>query len=124
MVATIDRRLEKLRAPMEYESAKLELLRNAGIAEDYHDGGFVSCLRPLTSLKADNFNSVVESILSVGFFFSSANTVERSIVHAIWSLAATTRLWGIDDDGMLVRNNLISPAYKILGLTSDRRHLL
>ncbi len=93
---------------MEYGRAKLELLRHAGMTEDYERDGFVGCLRPFSGLKEDNFHTVVESILSVGQSFSTSNSVEKSIVSAIWQLTSTTRLWAIDDEGMLVRNQLIS----------------
>ena len=51
---------------MQYEDAKTELLRHAGIAEDYYEEGFLACLRPYSGLKAENFHAVVEAVLSVG----------------------------------------------------------
>jgi len=94
---------------MEYDSAKLELSRQAGIAEDYYEKGFVPCLRPYSGIREDNFHFVVESVFSVGDAISSTNMIERRIVHSIWHLTTTARRWGIDDDGMLARNKLISP---------------
>ncbi len=95
---------------MEYDDAKSELLRHAGIAEDYYEGGFLACLRPYSGIESNNFHTIIESILSVGSTFSSTDSIERSVVFAIWNLTTTARNWGIEDDGMLVRNKLISPA--------------
>jgi hypothetical protein len=94
---------------MQYEDAKTELLRHAGIAEDYYEEGFLACLRPYSGLKAENFHAVVEAVLSVGTVFASAETMERSIVHSMWSIKSMARVQGIDDNSMLVRNRLISP---------------
>lgn len=94
---------------MEYDDARTELLRHAGIAEDYYEDGFLACLRPYSGIKPDNFHTVIESILSVGDTFSSTDSVERPVVHAIWLLTTTARDWGTEDGGMLVCNKLISP---------------
>ena len=51
---------------MQYEDAKTELLRHAGIAEDFYEDGFLICLRPYSGLKVKNFHSVVEAVPSVG----------------------------------------------------------
>jgi hypothetical protein len=98
---------------MEYEDARNELLRHAGIAEDYYEDGFLACLRPYSCIKPYNFHIVIESVLSVGNTFSSADSIERPIVYAIWHLTTTARIQGTDDDGMLVRNKLISPGDRI-----------
>ncbi|MEZ6136320.1 MAG: hypothetical protein R3C53_15605 [Pirellulaceae bacterium] len=100
---------------MEYDDARIELLRHAGIAEDYHEDGFLACLRPYTGIKQNNFHNVIESVLSVGDRFSSTDSVERPVVYAIWLLTTTARNWGTEDDGMLVRDKLIS--------TDDRMRL-
>lgn len=94
---------------MEYDDARNELLRHAGIAEDYYEDGFLACLRPYSGIKPNNFHTVIESVLSVGSTFSSADSIERPIVYAIWHLTTTARNQGTEDDGMLVRNKLISP---------------
>jgi hypothetical protein len=94
---------------MEYEDAKNELLRHAGIAEDFYEDGFLACLRPYSGLKPNNFHTVVESVLSVGSKFLSTDSIDRPVVYAIWNLTITARSQGTLDDGMLVRNRLISP---------------
>ena len=94
---------------MQYEDAKTELLRHAGFAGNFYKDGFLACLRPYSGLKAENFHSVVEAVLSVGTVFASVETIERSIVYAVWSLTSRARTSGLDNDSMLVRNKLISP---------------
>lgn len=94
---------------MQHEAAKTELLRHAGIAEDFYHSGFLGCLRPYSGLKDENFHAVVEALLSVGALFASTETIERSIVQAMWNLTVRARVTGISDDSLLVRNKLITP---------------
>ena len=106
-----------LRAPeksVEYDVARNELLRHAGIAEDYYEDGFLACLRPYSGIRPNNFHTVIESVLSVGNTFSSTDSIERPVVYAIWHLTTTARNWGTEDDGMLVRNKLITPEDRML----------
>ena len=98
---------------MQYDEARSELLRHAGIAEDYYEDGFLACLRPYSGIKPNNFHIVIESILSVGSAFSATDNIERPVVYAIWNLTTTARNWGTEDEGVLVRNKLISPADRI-----------
>ena len=93
---------------MEHKDAKIELSRHAGTAEDYYEHGFVGCLRPYSGIRAENFHSVVESLLSVGSTLASTNTIERGIAESIYKITVTARYCGVDEEGMLVRNNLIS----------------
>ncbi|TWT85064.1 hypothetical protein CA13_65460 [Planctomycetes bacterium CA13] len=93
---------------MEHEDAKVELSRHAGIVEDYYEDGFIGCLRPYSGIRAENFHSVVESLLSVGVASAFTNTIERCIAESVCRITVTARRWGIDSGGMLVRNKLIS----------------
>ncbi|QDU57817.1 hypothetical protein [Aeoliella mucimassa] len=101
---------------MVHEDAKIELARHAGIVNEYYEDGFIGCLRPYSGIRVDNFHSVVESLLSVGVDFAPATTIECCTTEAVYRITVTARRWGVDDDGMLVRSNLISP--------DDRRQLL
>ena len=112
-VNAVVRRSESSSALMEHEDAKIELSRHAGIVEDYYEDGFIGCLRPYSGIRAENFHSVVESLLSVGFSFAYTNTIERCIAESVCRITVTARCWGIDDGGMLVRNNLISSADRL-----------
>lgn len=93
---------------MEYAEAKRELLRHAGIAEDYYEFGFTGCLRPYSGLREDNFHRVVESMISIAQVASRSLVIERSVGQAVCTITVYSRQWGIVDGGMLVRNRLIS----------------
>jgi hypothetical protein len=94
---------------MDFEAAKTELLRHSGCAENSYDDGFVGCLRPFIGLREGNFHQVIEAVLSVGTEFASSITVERSIAESVLGITVYGRRWGVDEDGMLVRNHLITP---------------
>lgn len=93
---------------MDYETAKTELLRHAGITDDFYPHGFLASLRPYTGLRSENFHMVVEAIFSVGHALSTSGTVDRSIIYAVWSIIARARVLGIEDHSLLVRNRLIT----------------
>lgn len=94
---------------MEYEFARTELARHAGCAEEFYDDGFIGSLRPYAGLRDPNFHCVVEALLSAGSTFSARTNVERSIAEAVLRITVRARQIGIDDNGMLVRNGLITP---------------
>lgn len=103
------RRDSLLCALMDYEIAKVELLRHAGIAEDHYATGFLGCLRPYSGLRERNFHEVVEALLSSGSVFSASDFVDRQVAESVLCMCHYARQWGVDDDGMLVRNKLVSP---------------
>lgn len=109
------RRGNLLGALMDYEIAKVELLRHAGIAEDHYAAGFLGCLRPYSGLRERNFHQVVEALLSAGSVFSCSDFVDRRVTESVLCMCHCARRWGVDDDGMLVRNKLVNP--------DDRRRL-
>lgn len=94
---------------MDYKQAKFELARHAGLTDISYRKGFVGCLRPYCGLHDENFHTVIQSLLIVGDEFASSERVERCVVGAMFSITVTARRWGVDEDGMLVRNRLISP---------------
>ncbi len=65
---------------------------------------------PLFRIRDENFHVVVESILSVGQSIATSEHVDREIMQAIHCILTVGRLNALDDDGMLVRNRLISPS--------------
>ncbi|PQO33259.1 hypothetical protein C5Y96_10420 [Blastopirellula marina] len=94
---------------MQDHDAKIELARHAGMADDYYENGFLGCLRPYSGIREENFHAVVESLLTVGVHIASSPTIDRRIVEPIQRITTTTRRWGVEEDGMLVRNGLITP---------------
>lgn len=93
---------------MEYDAAKAELLRHAGITDDFYDSGFLGCLRPYNGIKACNFHSVIEALLSVSESIARPKLIERELVEAVFVITVKARNWAITDGSMLVRNQLIS----------------
>lgn len=99
---------------MEHAQARAELLRHAGLCDDYYEHGFLGCLRPFTGMREANFHAVIEAILSVGSLLCSSESVDRMTVLALFELLTRARQYAIDDDGMLVRNRLITEAERSL----------
>ncbi|CAK9015899.1 Uncharacterized protein SCF082_LOCUS12953, partial [Durusdinium trenchii] len=73
------------------------------------DDGFLSMLRPYRGLIENNFHIVMEALLVVGERLHVAETVDRKLIESLWSTSSLMRCWGIHPDGMLQRNNLITP---------------
>ncbi|MFN3151489.1 hypothetical protein [Bremerella sp.] len=94
---------------MQYADAKLELARHAGIADDYYEHGFVGCFRPYSGIRDENFHAVVEALLSIGEVLSETPTIDRSVVESVWRITTNSRRATTADNGMLVRNKLITP---------------
>jgi hypothetical protein len=71
-------------------------------------GGFLGSLRPYQGhLLEQNFLEVMESLRVLAPGLSSA-TVDREVVAALWVICHLARAWGIEPEGMLRRNRLIS----------------
>lgn len=94
---------------MQYADAKIELARHAGMADDYYEHGFVGCFRPYSGIRDENFHAVIESLLSVGEVLSETPTIDRSVVESVWRITTNSRRATTADNGMLVRNKLITP---------------
>lgn len=96
---------------MEFSEAKAIIRMHAG-AEDGPKmaTGFLGCLRPYTGLAGENFEDVVEATAAVAEHLRTGPVVDRELVLALWSMCETARAWGVQEDGMLPRNHLISPA--------------
>lgn len=69
--------------------------------------GFVGSLRPCTGLREENFHGVMKALRVLAPELQS-QFVDREVVSALWGICHFGRAWGIDRDGMLRRNSLIS----------------
>lgn len=95
---------------MNYATAKLKLLLHAGTSsEDILGEGFLGTLRPYTGLHDENFHQVMEAILLAGESIYSEPKIDRDLVDAIWRMCIIARISGIELNGSLVKNKLISP---------------
>lgn len=97
---------------MDRASAKeLLLLHSCGHPDTGHptgSSGFIGSLRPYRGLNEENLHEVMAAIVALAPEIAHQPYVDREIVDALWSLSCTTRNWGLNPNGVLRRNGLIS----------------
>lgn len=70
--------------------------------------GYLGMLRPFRGeLYEENFHELMSILKILKKYFSGEN-VERQIISNFWSICHLSRAWGLEEGGMLRRNNLIS----------------
>ncbi len=70
--------------------------------------GFLGMLRPFRGeLIEENYHEVMEIIQVLQSDFKEEE-IHKEIVSALWALCYLSRLWGLEERGMLRRNHLIS----------------
>ncbi len=101
---------------MEYRDALNTILSHGigrsdvPLSEACYERGFIGCLRPWTGLRDENFVELMTAILSLHYSLAGRDTWPIELVAAILGITRMAHGWGIDDAGMLRRNNLISDA--------------
>jgi hypothetical protein len=70
--------------------------------------GFLGCLRPFSGLREENFLQVLRAIIALKPHLAESKTWEHRLVAGLWGLTTTARLEGLDPDGLLQRNKLLS----------------
>lgn len=71
-------------------------------------GGFLGSLRPYRgNLDPANLHEVIAALVTLAPEFEQP-TLDREIVAALWSINHLARAWGVEPDGMLRSNSLIS----------------
>lgn len=70
--------------------------------------GFLSSLRPFSGLREENFLQVMEAIIALKPHVAGQSNLDRRLMKGLWELTTRTRLWGLDQNGMLQRNRLLS----------------
>ena len=99
---------------MDFAEAKHYLLLNGSGTSDaegkplVQDDGFLGTLRPYQGLSENNFHRVMEALFVVGRHLSQSSYVDRELVSSIWWMCHLARRWGVEADGMLRRNDLIT----------------
>lgn len=103
-------------AIVDYEAAVNVILRH-GIGRDDApqneaclQDGFLGVLRPFSGLREENFLQVMEAIIALRPHLEGKQAWETRLVEGLWGLTTRARLWGLDPDGMLQRNRLLSDA--------------
>ena len=98
---------------MTFAQAKQGLLLHSFALNDADDAqmarGFLGSLRPYIGLREENFREVMAALRVLAPHLG-APTLDREIVGALWNICHLARAWGVHPDGMLRRNDLISPA--------------
>ena len=89
---------------MSPEEARTLLLRHT---DSNWESGFLGMLRPYHGLREENFHEVVGCLRALTTALRGP-TLDREIVTALWSLCHLARAWGLDVDGMLRRNRIIT----------------
>lgn len=70
--------------------------------------GFLGSLRPYKGrLDPANLHEVMAALVTLAPELERA-TLDREIVSALWSITHMARAWGLEPEGMLRRNGLIS----------------
>ena len=69
--------------------------------------GFLGSLRPYAGLDARNFHEVMSCLKAIEPRFEQP-TIDSGLMADIWAICHLGRAWGVEPDGMLRRNNLIS----------------
>ncbi|WP_400192209.1 hypothetical protein [Hymenobacter sp. B81] len=72
--------------------------------------GFLGMLRPFDgTLNEANYHAVMAALHVLANDLEHP-TLDREIIAALWGICHFARAWGLDPDGMLRRNDLISPS--------------
>ena len=89
---------------MTYDEAKHRLLLHGPGATDgagelvWAKDGFVCSLRPYEGLIEKNFHLVMEALFTVAERIHRTAEVDRELIHAVWMICATARVWGLHPD--------------------------
>lgn len=95
------------------EKEALELLKyhsftHKDIDNPKSEKGFLGMLRPFQGeLFEDNFHELMNVIKALKEQFSKKH-IDRQLISDFWGICHLSRSWGINEEGMLRRNNLIS----------------
>jgi hypothetical protein len=90
---------------MTEDEAKRLLLAHAG--PDL-EAGFLGMLRPYRGLQEESFHEVMAALAALGPSLGHGQAVDRQVMGALWGICVLGQWWGVEPDGMLRRNKLIS----------------
>ena len=97
---------------MPAQAKRLLLLHSFGLDELDNPqmlGGFMGSLRPYHGLREENFHEVMQALRVLAPQLQQPE-IDAEIINALWSICHMARAWGVHEDGMLRRNDLIAPA--------------
>lgn len=90
---------------MTEDEAKQLLISHAG---PDRETGFLRMLRPYGGLREESFHEVMAALAALGPSLGRGSTVDRQVMEALWGICVLGWGWGVESDGMLQRNKLIS----------------
>jgi hypothetical protein len=99
---------------LDYQAAVNVILMHSSGREDVpleealYREGFLGCLRPFSGLREENFLQVMDAIIALRPHLAGKSAWDVRLVEGLWGLVVTARNWGLDPDGMLQRNRLLS----------------
>lgn len=71
--------------------------------------GFLGMLRPFNGkLYEENYHEIIQILKTISEDLRGVDKVDREIMDALWGICHFTRIWAINKDGMLQRNQLIN----------------
>ena len=98
---------------MNFEQAIQELSFHCGTNPDTDDprwqNGFLGMLRPYSGLKVEAYQNLSRCVDAVENHLRSSSVLDRRVINSLWGICHFARAWGLHPDGMLRRNNLITP---------------
>ncbi len=71
--------------------------------------GFLEMLRPYRGLRVETLDDVMAALRAAASKVSVENP-SRALVSALWAISYLGRLWALEPEGMLRRNELITAA--------------
>ncbi len=78
------------------------------LSEAVHEHGFIGCLRPWSGLRDENYRELMAAIVSLRESLAGRDQWPTELVVGIMGIVRMAHCWGLDETGMLRRNNLIS----------------
>jgi hypothetical protein len=99
---------------VDYETAVNTILMHScgrddvPLEEALFENGFLGCLRPFSGLREENFLQVMKALIALKIYLSRRTEWEVRLINGLWDLVVNARNWGLDPDGMLQRNRLLT----------------
>jgi hypothetical protein len=72
------------------------------------ENGFLGMLRPYGGLREESFHEVMAALEALAPSLASGTTIDRQVMGSLWAICLFARAWGVEPEGMLRRNGLIS----------------
>ncbi len=93
---------------MDLASAKLRLGVHSGTQPG--EGSFLGMLRPYRGLDAAVFRDLAQAVaVVVPHLQTSSAQVDKKLMNALWGVVFFATYWGVNPEGILQRNGLITP---------------